>query len=124
MFPTRYEDSFAEHGVTEDIQEIRWKHYEKKRREKLVLVREDRQVRWCIDGAPALSNLSFIDYAATRLQRLGAARPKQPRAAARQLVEYGRELPLPCLFDFFRTQRASTHTPPLQVLTEIRPPMS
>ena len=40
----RYEDSFAELGVTKDIQEIRWKHYEKKRREKLALVREARQV--------------------------------------------------------------------------------
>lgn len=41
----RYEDSFAEHGITQDIQEIRWRHYEKKRREKLSLVREDRQVQ-------------------------------------------------------------------------------
>eukprot|EP00282_Hemiselmis_andersenii_P024112 CAMPEP_0172013104 /NCGR_PEP_ID=MMETSP1041-20130122/9199_1 /TAXON_ID=464988 /ORGANISM="Hemiselmis andersenii, Strain CCMP439" /LENGTH=553 /DNA_ID=CAMNT_0012667737 /DNA_START=210 /DNA_END=1869 /DNA_ORIENTATION=- len=38
----RYEDSFFEKGITQDIQEIRWKHYEKKRRDKLSLVREER----------------------------------------------------------------------------------
>lgn len=38
----RYEDSFFDKGITQDIQEIRWKHYEKKRRDKLSLVREER----------------------------------------------------------------------------------
>ena len=35
----RYFDSFFEQGVAEDLQEIRWKHYEKKRLEKLAQVR-------------------------------------------------------------------------------------
>jgi hypothetical protein len=39
----RYYDSFFEQGVHEDLQEIRWKHYEKKRLEKLAQAREERQ---------------------------------------------------------------------------------
>ncbi|KAJ1493697.1 hypothetical protein T484DRAFT_2696272 [Baffinella frigidus] len=39
----RYEDSFFEKAVTPDVQEIRWKHYETKRLEKLSMVREERQ---------------------------------------------------------------------------------
>jgi hypothetical protein len=35
----RYFDSFFEQGVPTDLQEIRWKHYEKKRLEKLAQVR-------------------------------------------------------------------------------------
>ena len=38
----RYVDSFAETGVSPDLQEIRWKHYEKKRLDKLAHVREER----------------------------------------------------------------------------------
>eukprot|EP00961_Rhodomonas_salina_P234227 3165627-Rhodomonas_salina.2 len=41
----RYEDSFFEKNITEDIQEIRYRHYEKKRLEKLAIVRDERQ-RW------------------------------------------------------------------------------
>ena len=36
----RYFDSFFEQGVPTDLQEIRWKHYEKKRLEKLAQVRQ------------------------------------------------------------------------------------
>lgn len=39
----RYEDSFFEKNITEDIQEIRYRHYEKKRLEKLAIVRDERQ---------------------------------------------------------------------------------
>lgn len=39
----RYFDSFAEQNVAADLQEIRWKHYERKRLEKLAQVREERQ---------------------------------------------------------------------------------
>ena len=34
----RYFDSFCDQDVAEDLQEIRWKHYEKKRLEKLAQV--------------------------------------------------------------------------------------
>jgi hypothetical protein len=38
----RYFDSFQEQGAASDLQEIRWKHYEKKRLEKLAQV-----CTWC-----------------------------------------------------------------------------
>lgn len=49
----RYEDSFFEKAVTPDVQEIRWKHYETKRLEKLSMVREERQVPLAPPGESA-----------------------------------------------------------------------